>query len=424
MAHSFNTIGNNKRTSISISRQTALIVSVVVNFLLLTTYFRFLPALCNDPKQFETLVENESLGGKNVINGTRETEGEAKLQLRNASKNSIDALCPRFATMKHKKHAGLGHKFAEVVFGMILAEETNSTYVFDDSTWSLHGTHGSYSWLMDFLPLHNSEVTLSEFELFSTNHGNIVTVSDNLESLLMNLSRDAKYACNVFFTTSMDRCCPGEKCWCTFQPSRVGSYDRIKWRIREAFSRSSYVPSQHLLDFSPAPKDEPIISIAWHVRQGDLVLNANKEHFERLASQIATVLYRVRELPVHFFIMGESNITRDFPFLPGLCEHYFQGNCSYLHLDVRDTLYHMVESDVLITSGSSFPVFAALLRTSGLILYEYPKEMVTGIFETSGEGLINPNGTIEVPSLRDLEYRLQIIFDKKVKELLSKSGCK
>jgi len=58
--------------------------------------------------------------------------------------------------------AGLGHRFGEVVFGMILAEELNATVVFSEDTWSRAGSHGGYQFLNQFLPLERHLVTTKQ----------------------------------------------------------------------------------------------------------------------------------------------------------------------------------------------------------------------------------------------------------------------
>lgn len=63
-------------------------------------------------------------------------------------------------------------------------------------------------------------------------------------------------------------------------------------------------------------------------------------------------------------------------------------------MDVRDSLYHMIQSDVLITSGSSFAAMAGLLRSNGMTLAARSKEGVVGIYETSEQLLIDKDGTI------------------------------
>ncbi|GAX11237.1 hypothetical protein FisN_34Hu042 [Fistulifera solaris] len=331
------------------------------------------------------------------------------------SKNPIDTSCLRFATMEQTFAAGLGHKVTEVIFGMVMAEETNSVFVLDDHIWLENGTHGSYDWLMDFLPLNETEFTKSELEALSSDTP-VTTVLDRWD-VVVNQSKEENNACNVLFSTRLEWCCDSaDICYCTMHPPRIGSFDRVKWRMREAFSRSKYVPSRSLLDLGALPKNEPILTIVWHVRQGDIVLNARKEHFDKLASQIASVL-SIGRIPVHVFLYGDGEIFENFPFLPYLCQQYFGGNCSYPALDVRDSLYYMIESDVLITSGSSFPIIAAVLRAHGVVLHEYPKEYVLGIYELAEHGLIEYDGTISTPSLRDLQYQLQFMFNQKIKKL-------
>ena len=70
--------------------------------------------------------------------------------------------CRRSAMVKVNKGAGLGHKFSEILFGFLLAHQTNSTFILDDeSLYESVGKHGSYEWFKDFLPLDKTEVTLT-----------------------------------------------------------------------------------------------------------------------------------------------------------------------------------------------------------------------------------------------------------------------
>ncbi|GAX11239.1 hypothetical protein FisN_34Hu040 [Fistulifera solaris] len=403
------------------SPATAIIIllSVCVFFLAWTSMFQV--CLCVTP---DLKLSNEVAGSTKVVADTLSAEND-KDQLTvgdveerhsfSVSKSPIDMNCPRFATMKHTGNAGLGHKLTEVIFGMIIAEETNSTFLLDDTIWNHVGNHGSYDWLMNFLPLNETEFTMSEFARISKDNP-IPTVLDRWDGLV-DQSKNESNACNVLFMTYLHWCCDSANiCYCTTQQARIGTFDRVKWRMQEAFSRSKYVPSLSLLDLGKLPKHEPILTIVWHVRQGDIVLNAQKEHFDNLSSQITSVL-SIGKIPVHVFIYGEGEVFEKFPFLPDLCQQYFGGNCSYPTLDVRDSLYYMTESDVLITSGSSFPIIAAVLRTGGVVLYEYPKENVLGIYELADHGIIDRDGMITTPSMKDLQYRFQLIFNQKMKKL-------
>ena len=74
-------------------------------------------------------------------------------------------------------------------------------------------------------------------------------------------------------------------------------------------------------------------------------------------------------------------------------------------MDVRDSLYHMIHSDILVTSGSSFPAVAGLLRSSGMTLAARSKGKVVGIYETSEQLLIDEDGTI--PKIGELKRYLE-----------------
>ena len=64
-------------------------------------------------------------------------------------------------------------------------------------------------------------------------------------------------------------------------------------------------------------------------------------------------------------------------------------------MDARETFYHMIKSDVLVTTGSSFSAVAAMLRSSGITLAAIPKERVVGIYKVSESLEIDNDGIIE-----------------------------
>jgi hypothetical protein len=337
--------------------------------------------------------------------------------------------CPRFARLRHTLCAGLGHKITEIVFGMVFAQETHSSFVFDDNVWSHVGDHGSYEWLTDVLPFQDSEVTLSGFNNYNKKRINAgydgVEVINGRWSELLEQSVHGNRSCGVFYETELTQCCDEEEiCVCTM--SKIDGFERFKWRLREVFLHTKSKPKQQLDDFivSKNISQENIvkiethsINIVWHVRGGDIVLNANKEYFDRLASQIASVLTEAK-LSAQIFFFGED-VLGIFPFLPQVCQMFFPGKCFYTeNVDVKDTFYHMVKSDMLVTSGSSFAAVAALFRIDGVVLSAFPKEGLVGVYEVSEQGLIGKNGTIEKPSLDELGFQLRAVHSRKMKKRL------
>lgn len=318
--------------------------------------------------------------------------------------------CPRFATMGFSRNAGLGHKFAEIVFGMDFAEETNSTYVIDERALDARGKHGSYKWFLKFLPLLQQEIPLSKVRSLKK----IATITGRWNQLVQRSYQNK--TCNVLLLTSLHTCCDHKKtCYCT--KSRVGAFERVKWRMRDAFMKSTYTPSRQLDDLIEAPMKNVThsgkqLTITWHLRSGDFVINANNpEYFEHVASQLASVLSNAG-VSFHVFFFGENDMLQKFPFVPGICQRHLHGQCSYPKSSVMETLYYMTKSDILVTSGSSFPAVAALLRTDGIVLNAVPKENLIGVYEVNEQGRLAVDGTIVKPSLHQLTHQLQTIASR------------
>lgn len=345
-----------------------------------------------------------------------------QLTQHNLRKNPVDetADCFRYATMTLTEGVGFGHKFADVVLGMKFAEETNSTYLFDDKSWGNNGLHGSYEWVYDLLPLHKTERTYTDVQV---QHG-IYPEDQNSKYIvkghwteLVELSKSSPL-CNVIFAARHQLCCnkPNDRrsiCWCLEDSNRIGAYEAVKERPREAYTESTHVPQEQLSDFMSSFDDgnnntRSLASVVWHIRLGDIVLNAGKDYYNAIATQVAEA-FRSSNVTAHVFILGEGgkpNIIKSFPFLDIICQDFFSGRCSYLETDAKDTLYHMINCDVLVTSGSSFASVAATLRprSRGVTLAAMAKEGSIGreVFRVSEQLDIAENGIIaEIGVLRE-----------------------
>ena len=321
--------------------------------------------------------------------------------------------CVRFATMLPSQRSnGLGHRLTEVVMGMNFAQETNATYLYNDHIWATPGKHGGYKWMTDFLPLQEIEVTRGKDPMYKARQrADPLQIS---EGPWMQMVEDSKQQtlCNIEMRTSLNKCCPSSSsnnkiCWCTKDTARIGTFDAMKGRLRKAFSRSKYSLSvqqqqKQLNGHSPETNEpSPFCLVVWHLRMGDLVLNARREYFSAISTQLALAFQNITSSMVPLIVFvgegGEQEISESFPFLGDICNKLFSANCLYPDLDVRDSLYHMIHSaDILVTSGSSFSAVAGLLRPSTrMTLAARAKEGVVGIYETSEQLLIDEDGSIQ-----------------------------
>ena len=309
--------------------------------------------------------------------------------------------CLRFATVRISRSAGLGHRFGELVFGMMLSELTNSTYIFDEESFFGRGVHGSYEWFRHFLPLSLTELTLDEFRstTSSTKVQEIAISWDNVA--------DRKHGeCNTFLQATSHSCCKNNQlrnnCMCF--SALTGAYDRFLWRIAEAHEYATFQPS---IDIYSAM--EKIFIIAWHIRTGDIILNKNADYFDVIFSQLVTLL---RGIPIQIFFIGE-NVKSNFFFLETVCGKY-STNCSYPDMTAGDAFYHLVRSDVLLTSGSSF-AYAAAMFHRGIVINARAKEGSYGIFELSRHSQLDSNGVIIKPTLPELHHELRTVYIRKIK---------
>jgi hypothetical protein len=96
-----------------------------------------------------------------------------------------------------------------------------------------------------------------------------------------------------------------------------------------------------------------------------------------------------------------------------------------------DSFHHLVHSDVLITSGSSF-AYAAATFHKGIVINAIPKEGLLikpltkegghgGIYELSQHGQINSDGVITKPSLSQIHDQLFTQYVQKIKEKASRA---
>jgi len=366
---------------------------------------------------WKTIEQLEPLSSNDPVVATATSDAVLQQQQQQHKERVNEIPCIRFAYIRRMLTVGLGNRLTEVAMGMKFAEETNSTYLFDTKIWSPVGHHGSYPWMSDFLPLHKTELTFddlqSRYGILDLEDANAnFTTRTGYWHQMVELSKSPPL-CNVRFSILLDQCCAGEtsgeKCWCTRDIHRTGVYEAVKGRLREAEANteSNYVPQEQLSDLmgggdvaNNSTHTRPLVSVAWHVRLGDITLNSRKDYFWAISTQLVAAFQASNTIPHVFFFGegGESKISLKFPFLDNLCQILFPGRCSYPDTDPRDTFYHMIHCDVLVSSGSSFPIVAGVFRTRsrGMSLMAEPKEapVSAGIYKISEQLDIDENGTI------------------------------
>ena len=283
---------------------------------------------------------------------------------------TINPSCPRFAYMGIQRQAGLGHRFSEVVMGMVFAFENDATFVYQDDAFSVgdsaHGT-GSYPWMDAFFPAS------THFHLLSA-------VRETWRPALVKVSpwvAAGRHAgeCNILLQTCGQCCSFWQKTplgegldgdvegphWC--QTHLMGIFNAAKVKVRTVFDAGRACPG------TPAFHDLDEFVIVWHLRVGDVVLNAQQAYYRKILQQLAPAFVRV---PSRIFFVGENGTKEAFPFL---------GSAGTIIEDLppRESLCHMIQADMIITSGSSFAAMAVLLASRPVVLQAAAKEGTTHV---------------------------------------------
>lgn len=190
-------------------------------------------------------------------------------------------------------------------------------------------------------------------------------------------------SCDVTFRTQWNMCSGS----CFENASIVGSFELVKWRMREVYSKSRFHPSIRLFN---SCKETNTLSVALHMRSGDIILNNDRSYTVNILNEIKGI---VSDLPFHVFIFGED-VIENFKFFPEVCETILNASCTFPKISVADTLHHLIQTDILVTSGSSFPITAALFRENKITLTSIPKEGTNTIYGTWDDIKLSSDGLI------------------------------
>lgn len=173
---------------------------------------------------------------------------------------------------------------------------------------------------------------------------NLKLVALNLEELRVLNSAIATGAraplCDVMVQTSI-RSCNG---WCDFSQT-YASLNNVIWLLRCNMAKQTC--QAHKLGFPP---NDSNVNVVWHLRNGDVCLHCDRAAYY---TDIHARFFNVLPRPAKLFFESEYSM----PFLesePAFKDAEFRHNRTIL-----DTVCTFLTADVLITTGSSLPVFVA-----------------------------------------------------------------
>jgi len=269
----------------------------------------------------------------------------------------INSDCPRFAGISTSSRVGNGHFFGDFVFSLRLAIILNATLLYQPETFFQGEMHGSHAWMVAFLNLLEGEHKYSDVE--TKYMPTLLRVRSLKETTL--LAKSKLSHCNTLFWGS-DGICDGS----CFKDTGL-HFDAVKWIFRAKFMRSRYVPKSELLyhvtDYN----------IAWHIRVGDIELHKSDEtFFQSILSQILPALQFLKSGTIRHYVFADCEVCPPpgYYFLEDLLSHPVH----VANMDAEDTMYHFVNADMVVETGSSFTTIAHTVATKPVFIFTCPKE--------------------------------------------------
>ena len=113
-------------------------------------------------------------------------------------------------------------------------------------------------------------------------------------------------------------------------------------------------------------------------------------------------------MEIKLFVLSEGDTTK-LDFHPWFQAH---GAQFLQNLTVKDALHLMIESSVLVTSGSSFSGIATYFKPIETISFQSMPKEGTGIMDIFEHAIENSMGNVTYPSRSALKQRAKIIISR------------
>lgn len=311
----------------------------------------------------------------------------------------------------------------------------------DDELVDAKGIHGDYAWAKDFFNL-NAHLPFPDAAAAKAAYPDLEVVRPNAsESTYQSLVDSVKDKCNVIIETDMGvsphvlpielyawhlnvhphphlhlclpQSCEGG-CYFATKPHFQRVRNVLACNVMHAKDRASLPP----LGFDNAT-DEYVVAI--HVRRGDITLHGMgpeaTAYFTTLKSQIDQVLRDFPTVHYYFITEGPELQANQAPFacLPSIFQESDDSvKTTYLnHLDPQSSLLHMMNADMLVTTGSSFPYIAATVSPKPVVLFGKPKEhnFFPGYLREDFI-LVEDDGSIVSPTLGEASALVAIRYEE------------
>lgn len=344
-------------------------------------------------------------------------QGYVDIEVKEACHNTFlppDLNCPRFLKNHLTVHAGIGHQFNELLFGLKKAQSVGMSYIFEPFGGS-QKHKDDYTFINDLLGLPR---------LFSSLGGvsrqQAERISATMSSSWQNAD-DGEFTsneCNIFRSVrGYKHCTSASSGDCFEAPEHVHLYQDAMECLRTSVAAygTAYdrcVFSQFFTHNSNESKAMRLLPndtlvVVWHVRQGDRILHApNDPMFAELMGALRGITEGCKLL-VLLVGKGKSNadgthsVTQEYvSSVSKLAETTWMGSDHHPHVTgpsflIEDTFLAMMQADLLIGSGSSLPAIAALVSSEPLYFNHVPKNGFHYGAELTADSVdVEANGTV------------------------------
>lgn len=289
----------------------------------------------------------------------------------------VPSNCSRYAFVPFRIGAGAGHHVADYVFSIALAIAVHGNVAFEASNkFDYDGKHGNTSWIVKFLNMDDGDAYVGDL----LQHGYKMVDVESWSGAI----HQSKFACNAIFRVRDDQCDAAYGGTGDCFSELKGAYESAKWILREKFSRTTFRPKSYRFSSS-------FFNVAWHLRTGDKKLHGKDvRFFKTVLMQVSSAL---EGFPVrHYFFYEGHRLPHEFEFLKDLGVP----NATFVSgMDPGETMFHFVNANMLVGTGSSFAITAQLVSWKTIFLHTEPKEGgFYGVYETSEVVRVTRDGMI------------------------------
>lgn len=315
---------------------------------------------------------------------------------------------------------GLGHRIGSIVYALHAAKESKSAIAIHETLWS-EGRwpdqgRNSLMFLRRLLDLRkfysSSDLGVptedkrlipgpipTKWGSLTVVHSNDIDDAKDLAQSSCNLIIEARTGyryCKNRNTNELDSCA-------------MDSINKGSWEAARPIFRMLYEQGQIFnLPLTFFESYGKAIIISWHVRNGDISLNTNPEFWRNLVHSIESTIVNV---DYRHYLFSERDLNGGpFEFLHSLFKFSLLTSIS-----PELSIHHMANSDILVSTGSSFSITAALLaQRSQIHFYSEPKEggESSKVYALSESIPILSNGSLSSENVSIMKSKFSILLRK------------